>query len=132
MARLPYVKPGASADADRAFTEVERIGRPILNLYAELANQPPALEAFLEMSKYVRSESSLEPGLRELSILATAHAIGQDYEIKHHTGRTASSAGCAGAMRRRLRARSRRLAHLQQRDVPAPGVGVHDQGDRRP
>ncbi len=85
MARLPYVKPGASADADRAFTEVGRLGRPILNLYAELANQPPALEAFLEMSKYVRSGSSLEPGLRELSILATAHAIGQDYEIKHHT-----------------------------------------------
>lgn len=85
VARLPYVKPRASDDVDRLYAEVQRLGRPVLNLYAELANQPPALEAFLEMSRYVRAGSSLDPGLRELSILATAHALGQEYEIKHHT-----------------------------------------------
>jgi AhpD family alkylhydroperoxidase len=61
------------------------MGRPVLNLYSVLANQPPALAAFLEMSRYVRSGSSLDPGLRELAILATAHELGQDYEVAHHT-----------------------------------------------
>ena len=85
MARLDYVKPGANSEADRAFAEVQRLGRPILNLYTELANHPPALEAFLSMSQYVRDRSSLEPGLRELEILATARALGQEYEIVQHT-----------------------------------------------
>ena len=85
MARIPYVAPGTSAAADALFAEIERMGRPVLNLYKELANQPPALAAFLEMSRYVRSGSSLDPGLRELAILATAHELGQDYEVAHHT-----------------------------------------------
>jgi 4-carboxymuconolactone decarboxylase len=85
VARLPYVKPGTSEEVDRLYAEVQRLGRPVLNLYTELANQPPALDAFLGTSRYVRAGSSLDPGLRELSILATAHALGQEYEIKHHT-----------------------------------------------
>ena len=85
MARIPYVAPGTSTAADALFAEIERMGRPVLNLYRELANQPPALAAFLEMSRYVRSGSSLDPGLRELAILATAHELGQDYEVAHHT-----------------------------------------------
>ena len=85
MARLDYVKPGANAEADAAFAQVGKLGRPVLNLYAELANHPPALEAFLSMSRYVRDGSSLEPGLRELLILATARALQQEYEIVQHT-----------------------------------------------
>ena len=85
MARLRYVDPGASTAADAAYAEIGRMGRPILNLYRALANQPPALAAFLQMSRYVRSESSLEPGLRELVILATAHELKQAYELSHHT-----------------------------------------------
>ncbi len=92
MARLRYVRPGSSADADRVYAEVQRLGRPILNLYAELGNQPPALAAFLSMSRYVRDGSSLEPGLRELLILATARELEQEYEIAHHTT-AASGAG---------------------------------------
>lgn len=84
MARLEYVKPGASSAVDDLFTEVTRMGRPVLHLYRELANQPPALAAFLEMSRYIRSDSSLEPGMRELVILATAHELGQAYEVAHH------------------------------------------------
>ena len=60
------------------------MGRPVLNLYRVLANQPLALGAFLGMSRYVRSDSSLDPGLRELVILATAYELRQDYEVKHH------------------------------------------------
>jgi 4-carboxymuconolactone decarboxylase len=68
----------------------------VLNLYRALANQPPALAAFLETSRYVRSESSLDPGLRELVILATAHELGQEYEVAHHT-EVAARLGVASA-----------------------------------
>jgi 4-carboxymuconolactone decarboxylase len=85
MARLRYVGAGASAAADELYAELERVGRPALNLYRVLANQPPALAAFLGVSRYVRSQSSLDAGLRELAILATAHELGQVYEVAHHT-----------------------------------------------
>jgi 4-carboxymuconolactone decarboxylase len=92
MARLPYLDPGASPAVDALYAEIERMGRPVLNLYRVLANQPPALAAFLAMSRYVRSESSLDPGLRELAILATAHELEQSYEVAHHV----DAAGRAG------------------------------------
>ena len=85
MARVPYVEGGASASVDELYGAINRMGRPLLNLYRALANQPPALAAFLEMSRYVRSRSSLGPGLRELAILATAHELRQEYEVAHHT-----------------------------------------------
>ena len=90
MARLPFVPPGISPAVDRLYAEIARLGRPVLNLYGVLANRPPALAAFLEMSRYVRSASALDPGLRELAILATAHELGQDYEVAHHTQAAAS------------------------------------------
>jgi 4-carboxymuconolactone decarboxylase len=92
VARLPYVPDGSSPAVDDLYAQVVAMGRPVLNLYRELANQPPALAAFLEISRYVRSESSLDPGLRELAILATAHAVGQEYEVAHHK----QAAGKAG------------------------------------
>jgi 4-carboxymuconolactone decarboxylase len=85
VARLPLVESGTSPAVDYLYVEIGRMGRPVLNLYRVLANQPPALAAFLEMSRYVRSGSSLDPGLRELAILATAHELGQSYEVAHHT-----------------------------------------------
>ena len=85
MARLPYVAPGTSKEVDDLYAEVTGMGRMVANLYKVMANQPAALAAFLKMSRYVRSGSSLEPGLRELSILATAHEFGQAYELAHHT-----------------------------------------------
>ncbi len=84
MARLEYVRPGANAEADAVFAQLGALGRPVLNLYSELANQPPALAAFLSMSRYVRDGSTLDPALRELAILATAHALDQEYEIVQH------------------------------------------------
>jgi 4-carboxymuconolactone decarboxylase len=76
------------------------MGRPVLNLYRVLANQPAALAAFLGMSRYVRSASSLDPGLRELAILATAHELGQVYEVSHHT----EAARAAGVSNEKLEA----------------------------
>jgi 4-carboxymuconolactone decarboxylase len=112
MARLPYVEPGASAAADALYAEIQRMGRPVLNLYKEVANQPPALAAFLEMSRYVRAGSSLGAGLRELAILATAHAVGQDYEVTHHT----EAAVRAGVSAEKLEA----VAHGGSLDVLTP------------
>jgi 4-carboxymuconolactone decarboxylase len=78
-ARVPYVR------SDPVFARVEAMGRPVLNLYRALANQPAALEAFLDMSRYVRGGSSLEPRLREAVILATAQELGSAYEVAHHS-----------------------------------------------
>jgi 4-carboxymuconolactone decarboxylase len=77
-------------------------GRIVANLYKMLANQPPALAAFLGMSRYIRSASSLDPGLRELSILATAHEFCQEYELAHHTD-AATRAGVPQAKLEALR-----------------------------
>jgi 4-carboxymuconolactone decarboxylase len=96
MARVAYVNSGSSPAVDDLYAEIGRMGRPVLNLYRVLANQPPALAAFLEMSRYVRADSSLDAGLRELAILATAHELGQHYEISHHTA-TAAQVGVSSA-----------------------------------
>jgi 4-carboxymuconolactone decarboxylase len=85
VARLPYIPAGKSPEVDSLYAEIAGMGRIVANLYRMLANQPPALAAFLAMSRYVRSGSSLDPGLREISILATAHEFGQAYELAHHT-----------------------------------------------
>ena len=101
MARLRYVGASSAPAVEALFSEIERMGRPVLNLYRVLANQPAALSAFLGMSRYVRSASSLDPGLRELTILATAHELGQDYEVHHHTDagkRVGLSLGKLGAV----------------------------------
>jgi alkylhydroperoxidase family enzyme len=85
MARLRYVERTESPRIEELYARVGRLGRPVLNLYRILANQPAALDAFLGMSAYVRSGSTLEPQLRELVILATAHELGQEYELAQHT-----------------------------------------------
>jgi alkylhydroperoxidase family enzyme len=88
VARLPYIEdPGAAGGgsaAAAAYAEIRALGRPLLNLYRVLANQPPALRAFLGMSRYIRDGSTLPPRLRELVILATAFALGVRYEQVHH------------------------------------------------
>ena len=89
MARIPYVNPGTSQPVDDLYAQIAGMGRPVLNLYRALANQPPALAAFLEMSRYVRGSSSLDAGLRELAILATAYELEQEYEVSHHTAAAA-------------------------------------------
>lgn len=91
MARLDYVRPGSSEEADLVFAEVQRLDRPVLNLYAELANHPDALEAFLGMSDFVRDRSKLDAHTRELSILATAQVLDQQYELVQHRAVAARS-----------------------------------------
>jgi alkylhydroperoxidase family enzyme len=100
MARLPYVEDPAAAGSGSpvaaAYAEIRALGRPLLNLYRVLANQPPALRAFLGMSRYIRDDSTLPPPLRELVILTTAFALGVRYEQVHHLA-AARRAGVAEA-----------------------------------
>ena len=84
MARLSYVDRSASPEVDELYGRIERLGRPVLNLYRVLANQPPALATFLDMSAYVRASSTLDPRLRELIILATASELRSEYELVQH------------------------------------------------
>jgi len=88
VARLPYVEEprahGTGSEPAAVYAEVRSLGRPLLNLYRILANQPEALRAFLGMSRYIRDQSALPPPLRELTILATAFALGVRYEQVHH------------------------------------------------
>ena len=87
MARLPYVKPenaAASPDLARLFAEIADLRGSVHHLHQVLANQPAALDAFMRMSRYVRNDASLPPRLRELAVLATAHALDVDYEKFHH------------------------------------------------
>lgn len=86
MARLEYVMevPGSSSDAQRVYDEIIALRGGVVNLYRILANQPPALRAFMGMSRYVRENSSLPPQLRELAILVTAETLHVEYERVHH------------------------------------------------
>lgn len=87
MARLPFLEAEQSAQPEFVAALYERIGgwgRPVAHLYKVLANQPQALGAFLGMSHYVREKSSLSDSLREIAVLATAHALRQPYELAHH------------------------------------------------
>ncbi len=87
MARLPYVdpeQPDAPLGLAVLYAEIARRRGSVLHLYRALANQPAALRAFMEMSRYVRDDSSLSPRLRELAILATAYALNVPYETFHH------------------------------------------------
>src|SRR5438270_875228 len=87
MARLPYVDAGpgvGDTDLSELYATITDLRGSVLNLYRALANQPDALRSFMAMSRYVRNDSRLDPGLRELAILATAHALDVPYEKYHH------------------------------------------------
>jgi alkylhydroperoxidase family enzyme len=86
MARLPYIEESQASERDLKdiYQDITRLRGRILNLHRLLANQPPALRAFMTMSRYIRDEADLPGDLRELSILMTAHHLGVQYEWIHH------------------------------------------------
>jgi alkylhydroperoxidase family enzyme len=87
VARLPYLDADQTVRpelTESLYAQINGWGRPINHLYQVLANQPIALEAFLGMSHYIRDLSSLDRNVAEMAVLATAHALGQPYEIAHH------------------------------------------------
>jgi 4-carboxymuconolactone decarboxylase len=86
MARLPYVMETDPLpdDLHAVYNQIVHLRGGLLNLYRILGNQPPALQAFMGMSRYVRDESHLDPQLRELAILVTAYTLDVEYERVHH------------------------------------------------
>ena len=87
MARVPYGDPVAgesSPELLRLYEDISALRGAVLNLYRALANQPPALRAFMGMSRYIRDDAELPARLRELAIVATAWALDQPYERFHH------------------------------------------------
>ncbi len=87
MVRVPYVDPAGgetSPELLRLYEDIGALRGSVLNLYRALANQPPALQAFMGMSRYIRDDAELPARLRELAILATAWALDQPYERFHH------------------------------------------------
>jgi alkylhydroperoxidase family enzyme len=87
MARLPYVVvPTDEPDSElaRLYAEIAALRGGVHHLQQVLANQPPALRAFMGMSRYVRNQAALDPRLRELAVLATAFALDVAYEQHHH------------------------------------------------
>lgn len=84
--RMPYVAIEAATSEPLASlrTQITTLRGRILNLHRVLANCPPALKAFMTMSKHVRDESVLEPRIRELAIVAVARCVEDAYELHHH------------------------------------------------
>jgi alkylhydroperoxidase family enzyme len=115
MARLPYVMETDPLpdDVRSLYDHITALRGGLLNLYRVLANQPPALRAFMGMSRYVRDENSLPPQLRELAILATAYALDVEYERVHHLA-AAARVGVPEAKLRDLAAWRRSDAYTAQ------------------
>lgn len=87
MPRVPYIQIENAKSGDLASLnrEIGRLRGRILNLHRVLANNPPALHAFMGMSRYVRDDSSLPDSLRELAVLTVAHALKSEYELHQHS-----------------------------------------------
>ena len=89
MARVPYVDPPAPGAPDPdglrdLYAEIGATRGSVLDLHRALAGAPGALRAHFRLSRYVRDESSLDPRLRELAIVATGYVLGVPYELAHH------------------------------------------------
>lgn len=78
MARVAYLSREDLPEADQSLLD-----RPI-TYYRALAHHPDALRTFAKVGAWIRWESDLEAGLRELILLQVAHAANCGYEFAHH------------------------------------------------
>jgi 4-carboxymuconolactone decarboxylase len=80
MSLLPVLQPGEGDDAQNAFLAAV----PPLNLFKTLASAPVLGELTARFGGAILFGSELDPKLRELAILRTAHLAANAYEIGHH------------------------------------------------
>ena len=78
MARIPYLEPADLTPANR-----DLLTRNI-NLYKALVHSPDATRSFLELARYIRYHSRLDPRLREMAILQVGYLARSPYEYSHH------------------------------------------------
>jgi len=92
MARLPYFDV---ADVPAPLGDVIR-SRPRLNLYRVLPHAPEAALGFLALGRAILTQTSLDPGLREIAILRVGALCAASYEIHQHR-RVAARVGLGDA-----------------------------------
>lgn len=103
MARVPYRRRADAGPEDQAIydrLETER-RRPTPNIFLALAHAPVQLDGLLTYAATLHAAAvpeELGPRLRELAILALAHAKGGEYIAAHHE-RDALAAGFTTAQR---------------------------------
>jgi alkylhydroperoxidase family enzyme len=78
MARIPYLSKSDLKPEDQ-----ELLARDI-NLNRALVHSPNATRAFGRLGGFIRSQSRLDPRLRELAILQVGYVARAPYEWSHH------------------------------------------------
>lgn len=78
MARVPYLDKADLAPDDRELLDND------INLRRALVNSPKAARASSHLMRFMRSESRLDPRLREMAILQVAYLARAPYEYVHH------------------------------------------------
>ncbi len=78
MARVPYL-----SRRDLAAEDQDLLVRDI-NLFRALAHAPEAARPFLRLAQHIRSESRVDPRLRELAIIQVGYSAASSYEYSHH------------------------------------------------
>jgi alkylhydroperoxidase family enzyme len=78
MSRVSYLSPADLAPENR-----DLLTRNI-NLHRALANSPDGFRSFLELAKYIRFRSKVDPRLREMAILQVGYVARSAYEYSHH------------------------------------------------
>ena len=78
MARVPYLD-----QADLAPQNRDLLARNI-NLYRALVHSPEAARNFMNVGRYIRYHSRLDPRLREMAILQVGYVTRSPYEYSHH------------------------------------------------
>jgi AhpD family alkylhydroperoxidase len=133
LSRIGLVPPeDAQEGAAQVFRTVEQRGGALPTLYQAIAQSPPVLEGWFALGEAIRSQTTLDPRLREFAILRVAHQTGSDYIRQGHL-RAATRAGATDAQLASIIdwpadgvLTSREEAVLAYADALAAGVSIDD------
>jgi alkylhydroperoxidase family enzyme len=78
MARVPYV------DREDLSPELRHLAGSQSNITRAMSNSPNVAYHSGTVARYIRTESPLDPRLRELAIVQVGYAAGNAYEYAHH------------------------------------------------
>ncbi len=86
MARIPPVDLDALPEPHGDAYAAVMAGRdgPRINIHGTVGHSPSVLVAFVAFANELRNGTTLDPRLRELTVLVTSHAKGAAYEFGKH------------------------------------------------